>query len=87
MRRAVFALSLAYAVLYGWVWYDTVTASMDAAGRGMALGFLSIGMAATAVFVLPALVLAAMDKAPRWALGLALTPAVLLVLVTVSGMI
>ena len=78
MRRAVFALSLAYAILFGWAWFDTLDASMDAAGRGMALGFLTIGMGVTALFVVPALVLALVDKAPKWALGLALTPAVLM---------
>lgn len=87
MRRAVFLLTFAYVVLYGWAWYDTATASLDAAGRGMALGFISIGMMATALFVIPALVLALMDKAPKWALGLALTPAALLVLVVLGGLI
>ncbi len=87
MRRAVFALCLAYVLLFGWAWYDTTNASMDAAGRGMALGFLTIGIGATALFAVPALILAAMDKAPKWALGLALAPAGLLILVVMSGVI
>lgn len=85
MKRAVFALSLAYVILFGWAWFDTANASMDAAGRGMALGFLTVGIGGTALFVVPALILTLMDKAPKWALGLALAPAVLLFLVVFMG--
>ncbi|WP_146348448.1 hypothetical protein [Falsiphaeobacter marinintestinus] len=87
MRKAVFALSLAYVILFGWAWFDTLNASMDAAGRGMALGFLTIGMGVTAVCVVPAVILAVMDKAPKWALGLALTPAALMVFATLSSVV
>ncbi len=80
MRRAVFILALAYAALYGWAWVGTLNASTDAAGRGMALGFIGIGMMATAVFVIPGLILAILDRAPKWALGLAVTPVALHVL-------
>lgn len=87
MRRTIFLLALAYAALYGWTWVSTMNGGGDAAGRGMALGFISIGATATAVFVIPALILAILDKAPKWALGLALTPAVLLVIVMATGVI
>ena len=87
MRRAVFILTLAYVALYGWAWIGTLNASTDAAGRGMALGFISIGMMATAVFLIPALILAILDKAHKWALGLAVTPVALLVLVFLTGMV
>lgn len=85
MRRTVFALSLAYAILFGWAWFDTLNGSMDAAGRGMALGFLTVGIGITALFVVPALILAVRNTALNWALGLASAPAVLAALLTVSG--
>lgn len=87
MRRAVFAISLAYAILFAWSWISTATGTMDAAGRGMALGFLMIGIIATAIFVVPALVLAIRNKALNWALGLSLTPAILLLLVSLNGIL
>jgi len=87
MRIAVFAISLAYVLLYGWAWVGTVNASMDAAGRGMALGFLTVGIGPTAIFVIPALVLAIANRAPKWALGLSLAPAALLFLVVMTGVI
>ncbi|MFC3614631.1 hypothetical protein ACFORG_12730 [Lutimaribacter marinistellae] len=80
-------LSLAYAILYAWAWIDTATAPMDTAGRGMTFGFLTVGVGITALFVIPALILALRDKALKWALGLALTPAALLVLISLSGTI
>lgn len=87
MRRAVFALSLAYVILFTWAWIDTLNASMDAAGRGMALGVMTIGMAITALFVIPALLMALNNKALNWALGLALTPVALLVFAMMSGVV
>lgn len=87
MQKAVYALSLAYAILFGWAWYDTSTAPMDAAGRGMAFGFLTVGIMATAVLVIPAVILAAMGRGLKWALGLAIAPAALFFLAAFVGMI
>lgn len=87
MQKAVYALSLAYVFLFGWAWYDTSTASMDAAGRGMALGFLTVGIGATAILIIPALILALSGRALKWALGLALAPAALLFLVATAGIV
>lgn len=87
MRRAVFSLSLAYVILFTWAWIDTLNASMDAAGRGMALGFMTIGLAITALFVIPALIMALNNKALKWALGLALAPAALLLFAMMSGVV
>ncbi|WP_458722322.1 hypothetical protein [Shimia sp. W99] len=87
MRRAVFALTLAYVILFTWAWIDTVNASMDAAGRGMALGFMTIGIGITALFVIPALIMALNNKALKWALGLALTPAALLLFAMMSSVV
>ena len=87
MQKAVYSISLAYAILFGWAWYATATGSQDAAGRGMALGFLTVGIGVSLIFVLPALILALTDKAPKWALGLALTPAALMVLTAITGVL
>ncbi|MCE8509726.1 hypothetical protein KBY31_02470 [Ruegeria pomeroyi] len=87
MRRAVFAICLAYALLYGGAWISTVNASLDAAGRGMALGFLTVGMGTTAIFAIPALILAISNRALNWALGLSLVPAVLLLVVMAMGVV
>lgn len=84
MRVAVFAICLAYALFFGWNWVETVKAGGDAAGRGMALGFLTIGMGTTAIFVIPALILAITGRGMKWALGLALVPALLLLLFTIT---
>ncbi|MBE1283563.1 MAG: hypothetical protein GJ676_09660 [Rhodobacteraceae bacterium] len=85
MPRYVFLISLGYVVLFVVAWVSTATASMDAAGRGMALGFLTVAIGITVIFVIPALILALRDKAPNWALGLALAPAALMLWATVSG--
>lgn len=87
MRIAVFLLALAYVALFGWTWITTLNGGGDAAGRGMALGFIAIGAGASAVFLIPALGLAMLDKLPKFALGLALAPAALLALVFATGMV
>lgn len=87
MRITVFLLTLAYAALFGSAWYDALNSGGDAAGRGMALGFISIGATTTAIFLIPALILAIADKALKWAVGLALVPAILLVLVFATGIL
>ncbi|MEX0286581.1 MAG: hypothetical protein AB3N23_18390 [Paracoccaceae bacterium] len=87
MRRAVFILAVAYALFFGWTWHDVANSSNDAAGRGMAMGFLTIAMFGTAVFVVPAVILAAMDRGLKWALGLALAPAVLMMVIVYGGVI
>lgn len=87
MRLAVFLLALAYAALYVVSWGNALNGGGDAAGRGMALGFISIGATITAGFVIPALILAVLNKAPKWALGLALAPGVFLILVFALGIL
>ncbi|MCI5097874.1 MAG: hypothetical protein MRY77_16295 [Rhodobacteraceae bacterium] len=87
MKRAVYVLSLAYAVFFGWAWFDTATGSMDAAGRGMALGFLVVGIGITLFFLIPALILTLRDKAPKWALGLAIAPAALFVFLSLGAVV
>ena len=56
-------------------------APSDPAGRGLADAFAGIAVTAALVFVLPALILTLKGKAPNVALGLALTPLVLLLIV------
>jgi hypothetical protein len=82
MRNGIFILCGLYAMAFVAIWIGTATASgMDNMSRGMSFGFLIAGVAITAVFAVPALILALMDRALPWALGLALAP-VLLLLVT-----
>ncbi|PSL18157.1 hypothetical protein [Shimia abyssi] len=87
MKRAVYVLSLAYSIFFAWAWIDTATGSMDAAGRGMALGFLIVGIGFTALFVIPALILTIRDKAPKWALGLVLAPGALLIFMSLGALV
>ncbi|MEP2531324.1 hypothetical protein [Shimia sp.] len=87
MKRPVYILSLAYAFFFAWAWFDTATGSMDAAGRGMALGFLTVGILVTSIFVIPALILTYRNKAPKWALALVLAPAILLAFLTLPGLV
>lgn len=87
MRLAVALIALAYALLFGWAWYDTSSAHMDAAGRGMAQGFLVVGIGIAALFAGPALILAALGRAPKWALGLVLVPAAALLLALGAGIL
>ena len=87
MRLAVFLLALVYTALYGLAWSDVLNGGGDAAGRGLALGFISIGATTTAIFLIPALILAIVDRALKWALGLAILPGVLLVLVFATGIL
>lgn len=49
---------------------------MDAAGRGMATGFLMIFAAVAALFLAPVLILAAMNRGPQVAIFLAPVPPV-----------
>ena len=74
MRVAVWILAALYAAVLGWLLIDTQTRPMDAAGYGMATGFLVVGGGVVALFTGPALILTALNRAPRWALGLALVP-------------
>jgi len=87
MRLAVLLLAILYAVVLTWSFHSTANASMDAAGRGMAMGFLTLGAMIAAAFTLPALILAALNKAPKWALGLALAPFGVVVLAMASGVL
>ena len=87
MRLAVLLLALFYAVFYTWSYTATQSASMDAAGRGMALGFLMLEGMIAAAFTVPALILTALNKAPKWALGLALTPLGIVFLAMAAGVI
>lgn len=80
MKTAVFAICALYALIIVVFGITTATASgMDAMSRGMSFGFLILGAAITALFAVPALILAAKDKALPWALGLVLVPAVLMI--------
>lgn len=70
MRRAIYLLAALQIALYGWAVYDTATSHMDAAGRGMAEGFLVVGGGLLVVLLGLALWLARSEK--RAPLGLVL---------------
>lgn len=77
MRKAILFIvgaQVALLILMA-VWPEP--SGMDAAGRGMAMGFLMIFAAVAALFLVPAMVLALKDKALNLALVLALFPPVL----------
>ena len=74
MRRAVFIVLALYIALFAWSFISVSGGGLDAAGRGMAMGFLMIGAGLTALFAVPALVLAVRNRAPQTALILALFP-------------
>lgn len=86
MRPAVILLAvmqLGFLVLMA---LDTMTSTgMDAAGRGMAMGFITVYGMVLAVFLVPALILAIVGRGLRIALGLVLAPIVLAVLAVLSN--
>ncbi len=77
MRKAIYIIAAAQAVflILMMVWPDPP--GIDAAGRGMAMGFLMIFCVITALFLIPALILALNNKALTLALILSLAPPVL----------
>lgn len=85
-RKGVFAICGLYAVIFAAAWISTAMASgMDNMSRGMSLGFIMVGIGFTLIFAIPALILAGMDKAPGWALGLSLVPLAAAILMMMSG--
>ena len=87
MRRAVFTISLAYVILFAWTWHEVTNTANDAAGYGMATGFLVIGMWSTAIFAVPAVILAALNKWIKFAFVLSLIPAGVIVLAKITDVI
>ncbi|MDJ0824837.1 MAG: hypothetical protein QNJ16_04975 [Rhodobacter sp.] len=84
MRKAILIIIAAQAAFLTLMTLWPDPPGMDAAGRGMVMGFLMIFWAITALFLIPALILALNNKALNWALGLALTPPVL-ALIGIAG--
>ena len=77
MRKFVLFICIAYALLFAGLWIATYTdTTMDNMSRSMSFGFLGLGLAFTALFAVPAFIMAFMDKALKWALGLSLVPAI-----------
>ncbi len=74
MRKAILILIAAQVAVLTLMTFWPDPPGMDAAGRGMAMGFLMIFWAITALFLIPALILALNNKALNVALILALTP-------------
>lgn len=87
MRLAPVLLAVLYAAVFLWAFRATETAHMDAAGRGMAMGFLVVGAMIAGAFTIPALILAALNKAPKWALGLSLAPLAVVFLALAAGIL
>ncbi|MGR3617533.1 MAG: hypothetical protein ACU0BB_16040 [Paracoccaceae bacterium] len=87
MRIIVLFISIGYAIMFAWLWHDVTNSSNDAAGYGMATGFLTIGMYITGFFAGPAVILAVLGKWPKLALGLSLVPAALIALAAATDVI
>jgi hypothetical protein len=87
MRAAVLLLAALSAALVAWSAYGISTMRTDAAGMGMAWGFWVVGAGFTACCMIPAVILAACNKAPVFALVLALLPAGLLLLSLGAGIV
>ena len=77
MRNAVFLIAGAQAVLLLLMalWPDPP--GIDAAGRGMAMGYLMVFAVVAALFLVPAVILALTNRALKVALLLSLVPPVL----------
>ena len=82
MRKAIFIICGIQATICLVYLIAAFTISSDAAGEGMARGFALIGSIAVAIFIIPAVLLAWSNKALKLALGLSLTPIILLLLAT-----
>jgi len=76
MRHSVIGTVLVYILVFAWAFADTNNGTLDPGGRAMALGFLTGGLAITALFAGPALILAIRNRGPRTALILALCPGI-----------
>lgn len=83
MRMAIYLLAGGQFLFLCIAWVNIVMNPSDAAGQGMAYGFLMIGFLALAIIIVPAILLARHEKW-QW-LGLVLASAPLLVLIWLNA--
>ncbi len=85
MTRWVYILSGLQAAILAALWLSTYAGGMDNMSRGMSRGYILMFGSVAAVFVVPAVVMALLGKAPQVAVWLAATPLILFALLTLRA--